>query len=148
MTIGVGLVCSDGIVICADRQMTGEGGYKFEGSKISTSQKNDYSLVYTYAGDPDAGQMMFEKSEEALRQEIWHGSEFDDMGSAAQRTIEKVFRDKHAKNLQTLFAISAHGQQFLIKTNETKVVRGKAYCIGYGDSSVLRMSVTFCFLRP
>jgi hypothetical protein len=142
MTIGIGFVCSDGIVICSDKQMTGEGGYKYEDSKITTSQGDDVSFIYTYAGDPDAAQMMFEKSKQALQIEM-PGCEFDSMDSVAQQTLEKVFRDKQAKGLSTLFGITAHGQHFLIKTKETKVVKGKAEYIGFGDSSVLRYVCDF-----
>ncbi len=143
MTIGVGFRCSNGLVVCADREITGGGGFKYEESKITTLEMENLSIVYTYAGDPDASKMMFDKAKEALWREL-NGSEFDDLEGMSQQILERVFRDRQTKGLSTIWEILAFSQHFLIKTKETKVVKGfPAEQIGFGDSSVLRYVCDF-----
>lgn len=140
MTIGVGFLCSDGVVMCADRQITGQG-YKFQQSKIFSIQRQDYSFIFSYAGDPDAARMMFEKTRNAMRQVAVNDRE--SAKDTIKRTLEKVFGDKQTKGLQTLIGIRTKEEHFLIKTKEKKVVEGVAEYIGAGDSSALRYLCDF-----
>ncbi len=140
MTIGVGFLCSDGIVLCADRQITGQG-YKFQQAKIFSIQRQDYTFVFTYAGDPDAARMMFEKTRDAMRHVTIDRESAKD---AIKRTLEKIFANKATKGLQTLIGMRTKEEHFLIKTKEKKVVEGvAAEYIGAGDSSALRYLCDF-----
>jgi 20S proteasome alpha/beta subunit len=53
MTIAIGMLCSDGIVLAADRQLTLEGGHKYQEQKIFPIDGGDWKAVLTYAGSPD-----------------------------------------------------------------------------------------------
>jgi hypothetical protein len=135
----VGFLCSDGVVLCSDRQLTGEGGYKFEECKIFSSQWGDnYSMVFSYAGDPDAARVMFGKTRDGL----WEGiakSRGAFTNRKAMAILEKVFKGKHTKGLQVLIGlVGTEEKKLLVKTNEQKVFEGRAEFIGYGDGSVLR----------
>jgi len=137
MTIGIGFLCSDGVVICADRQMTG-AGFKFEDSKIYIFYAGESVFAFTYAGDPDAARMMLEKSKEALYPVMARASEFENFGNFVSKALEPVFRDRQSKEVQSLIGGVAYNEPFLIKTKGTKVVSASADYIGFGDSSVLR----------
>lgn len=136
VTIGVGFSCSDGVVLCADRQITGEG-YKFEESKIFSIQRNDYyTFIFSYAGDPDAARVMFEKTRDGMR-EITSSNDMS-VKDRVKRALEQIFTDKSTKGLQTLIGVVSGGEHFLIKTKEKMVVEGFTEYIGAGDSSALR----------
>src|SRR5579872_5697237 len=52
MTIAIGMLCSDGIVLAADRQVTLEGHHKYQEQKIFPIDGGDWMAVLTYAGSP------------------------------------------------------------------------------------------------
>jgi 20S proteasome alpha/beta subunit len=52
MTIAVGMLCSDGIVLAADRQITLTDVHKYQEQKIFPIDGGDWLAVLTYAGDP------------------------------------------------------------------------------------------------
>ena len=140
MTIGVGFLCPDGVVLCADRQMTGQG-YKFQESKIFSIQRRDYSFIFSYAGDPDAARMMFERTRDTMRRVTVGDNE--SMKDAIKRTLEKTFTDKQTKGLHTLIGIRTKEEHFLLKTKGNRVVEGFTEYIGFGDSSALRYLCDF-----
>jgi len=135
MTIGVGFLCPDGIVLCSDRLHSGQG-YKFQQSKIFSIQRQDYSFIFSFAGDPDSARMMFEKTRDAMRMVTVQRDE--SVKDVVKQTLEKVFSHKQANGLQTLIGVKTKEDYFLIKTIEKKVVEGSTEYIGCGDSSVLR----------
>ena len=53
MTIGIGILCSEGMVFCADQQITQPGGHKFYEEKLYKVSGHGWSVVFTYAGSPD-----------------------------------------------------------------------------------------------
>src|ERR1700682_6150988 len=56
VTIALGLVCADGAVIGADRQITKEGGLKYQKKKIcifGVHGNIPLQCGFTYCGDPD-----------------------------------------------------------------------------------------------
>ena len=52
MAVLVGLRCKDGFVICADRQVTSPGSFRYEEEKISITSSQGESLVFAYSGLP------------------------------------------------------------------------------------------------
>src|SRR5579859_2209531 len=56
MTIAIGMLCRDGIVLAADTQLTASGSHKRNGCKLfpqySTLSPATWSVVVTYAGYP------------------------------------------------------------------------------------------------
>lgn len=145
MTIGIGLLCTDGVVLCSDRQITTSGGSKYSKRKIFTAQRNNCTAVFSYAGDPDAAEMMFGKVSDALPEIVRQASN-GVSPDRARGVLEKIFRDKHSKGLQTLIGMHMGNQpSFLMKTFSTKVVNAYAEYIGFGDCSALRYLSDFIF---
>lgn len=145
MTIGIGMLCTDGVLLCADRQLTA-GGFKFEAVKVSRHASRNCLLSFCYAGVQDDATAMlriiYDNFDEAFEME-------SDTNGPINRTLQafiKIFRDKTAKNLQMLIGVcfpnSACG---LIKTCGNRVVVGTTEYIGCGDSSALRYLADFIF---
>jgi 20S proteasome alpha/beta subunit len=142
MTIGVGFLCTDGVVLCADRQITGAAGYKFEESKIFWSGGEPFALIFSYAGDPDAANVMFHRTATALREGTTKPKTL--LQNKLQAVVEEIFDDKTATGLETLVGIVLeHSPPILFKTKNKKVVEGFAECIGSGDGSALRYLCNF-----
>src|SRR5271157_3166927 len=143
VTIGVGFLCTDGVVICADRQLTGDAGYKFDESKLFHSIWTHRRLVFSYAGDPDAAQIMFRETNDNLDAEmakIKSGSH----SHKAHTALQRLFNNNHAKGLQTLIGLRfEHSPCSLFKTSDKKVVEGLRECIGAGDGSAIRYVCDF-----
>lgn len=53
MTIGVGFVCGDGIVIGADRKVTNPDEYTFEEQKVHAIAWENGAAIWSYSGSPD-----------------------------------------------------------------------------------------------
>jgi 20S proteasome alpha/beta subunit len=71
MTIALGFNCFDGVLLCADTQMTGRAaGVKFNEEKIHSISRlgteNDFAVALTYAGDPSIMKSMIEIMRRAL----------------------------------------------------------------------------------
>ena len=53
MTVAVGMICSDGIVLGSDRQVTLTDGHKYQAQKILPIDGIGWTSLITYAGHPD-----------------------------------------------------------------------------------------------
>jgi hypothetical protein len=139
VTIGIGFLCTDGIVLCSDRQITDPiAGFKFEERKILYHLSGDLSFVFSYAGEPDAARVMFGKLSQGLGSGIVK-SKATSPREKALASLEKIFRDRNAKGLQTLIGIRfKNSGLYLYKTSNHRVIYGTREYIGVGDSSALR----------
>jgi 20S proteasome alpha/beta subunit len=145
MTVGVGFLCQDGVVLCSDRQMTCEG-FKFEESKIFHSYTSSLRFIFSYAGDPDAAKVMFRKVRLGLREKFDPAKQVfpTDKTREIIEILEKIFFDETARGLQTLIGISADNwHPILLRTQDMNVVDGYVEHIGLGDSSALRFLASF-----
>jgi 20S proteasome alpha/beta subunit len=61
VTIAAGLRCTDGVVLCADTEVSIPGWLKFPGSKIRMNMKLPFQPVFTFAGDLNFCQMFINK---------------------------------------------------------------------------------------
>jgi Proteasome subunit len=61
MTIAAGFRCSDGIVLCADSQMTATDGTKYNAQKIFSYSKNQVDAVFAFAGMEVFSKMCIER---------------------------------------------------------------------------------------
>jgi hypothetical protein len=61
MTIAAGFRCSDGIVLCADSQMTALDGTKYNAQKIFTYSENQVDVVIAFAGMEVFSKMCIER---------------------------------------------------------------------------------------
>jgi hypothetical protein len=147
MTIGIGYQCSDGVVLCSDRQVTSTTGFKQAQRKIWSSQAVDkWSFIFSYSGLTDAATVMFRRVTEGLKEKF----EFAKGTFPYQRAravLDEVYFDHASEGLETLIGFySDHQSAHLFKTNGTHVVDGLAEYIGVGDSSALKYISSF--LRP
>lgn len=141
MTIAIGFLCSDGIVLCSDRQMTSDGGMKFSAKKLSHMSGLFHGVQMTlasaYAGDPEAAKILRTEIRERLGKEIASSR-------SVRKSLEKIFNNKHSKYLEMLIAIRfSSGEKCLFRTKGRKVVEARTEYIGSGDSSALRYIAGF-----
>jgi len=61
VTIAAGFMCQDGILLCADTELTYTDILKYEGSKVRTFQDSETALAITGAGDWEYLRMAFDK---------------------------------------------------------------------------------------
>lgn len=134
MTIAVGIKCNEGVVFCADRQITDAAGLKYERDKIlckeSRLEGHKVSLMFTFAGNPDAARTICDDLWERLQ---------GVRASQIQRTVKAAFKNRYSKGLKTLIAISrAEAEPIMYRTEAERVYDAAIEYIGAGDSSVVR----------
>jgi 20S proteasome alpha/beta subunit len=91
MTIAIGILCADGIVLAADRQFTHPGVFKYSAIKLSTRQTKWVDIAFVFSGPPALAQEVEQKvfaqlqtedlqnyGVEALREVV--GNVLNDMG--------------------------------------------------------------------
>ena len=140
MTIGVGFLCEDGIVLCADNQITWSQSHKYYECKIYPHGNNEWSMVNTFSGDPDLVKSFNGKFRDAM-------SRVSAPYAAAkiQDVIETVLSflavlDDNPTDLWMLCAIAIPDSELrLVRTTGKVVSEVTDYSyIGVGDSSSLR----------
>jgi hypothetical protein len=131
--------CIDGAVIAADRQMTKDGGLKYQEKKFITGRViGDIPLEYAvvYSGIPEAARTVVNEIGRSLLANVCNGNVF--MPSMVVEALRQVFKSKDSKDLETLIILGAPGiEPFILRTKESRVVLGRMECIGVGDSSVI-----------
>jgi len=138
MSIAVGFQSGDAVVLCADRQVTKEGGLKFEEPKImwrTGLMPEPFSIAFAYCGIPDVAENLFHQMKAAFPEVIERsGHLIEDLRTA----IQPFFNSKDAKYVESLIAVGTEVDCFLLRTKNNQIVRGFREYIGSGDSSVLR----------
>jgi len=122
------------VVICADREHTAPGYYKFSSGKISWSVTPNSAVLMTYAAnDDDAAVMMFEKIS---------NSDCPKRNEDVQSWLEGIFNDPHTEGLEMLIALVAKTDSTkspaFYRTQQKKVMGTHGDYIGSANSSVLR----------
>jgi 20S proteasome alpha/beta subunit len=140
VTIALGMKCLDGVLVAADRQITKEGGLKYQQDKIllggTIVSKFPMDFALAYAGSPDLAKNLVGKVAEATVRACNEGVFTPTL---VQSAIEDVLTAKDTKGLETLIIFGGPNiSPFMLRTRETRVVFGKMEYIGAGDSSVLR----------
>jgi hypothetical protein len=149
VTIGVGFRCTNGVLICSDRQITSAAGFKTETRKISRTTSWERWLLFSYAGEQDASLVMFNKVREGFMDEFTKARSRNEVDKA-RAALEKIFTSRHAKLLQTLIAIRLResGSIYLFRTSDHKVVEGQIEHIGGGDCSAVRYAADLLLNEP
>jgi 20S proteasome alpha/beta subunit len=144
MTIGVGFVCTDGIVLCSDRELTVSDESKFEERKIFSHTLNSLTVLFSYAGYRDSAKVIFTKICDNLPTEMGQAKGAS-LKEKLRNGLEKIYTNKNVRELQTLIAVSVkHSPPFLFKTSEGKIVDGvAAEYIGTGENSATRYLSSF-----
>jgi 20S proteasome alpha/beta subunit len=68
MTMVVGFQCTDGLVLCADQQITSGAGFKYHEKKLSIEEGPAWKIVFGYSGTPGLAQEVQEKVMRVVRQ--------------------------------------------------------------------------------
>jgi hypothetical protein len=142
LTIALGIVCPDGIVIGADSEISGPGDLKYEESKVyHSSHPAGWSLLFTYAGDVS---LYKEARNKILRRFI----ELEPSPSSLELACDDVFLSmgrqihhydgSHGVDLEMLWALSCPGfEPRLLVFNGTGLYWGRGVHIcGCGDASL------------
>lgn len=142
VTIGIGFLCSDGIVLCSDTQVTWEQFHKYYESKIRHGEAKKWTAAFTYSGNPAVNKMFHDKFEETIEL-IKDRVPLNAAGiqKAVETTLDLIDvldRDPNALNL--LCEIVIPGEDMRLVHTEGKVVSRveSQHFIGAGDSSVIR----------
>jgi hypothetical protein len=145
VTIGIGFECRDGIVLCADTQLTWPQYHKYYERKIypHLSDSMDYTIAFTFAGNPDLMKSFNGKFADALK--LLKAPFTADKIQALVETVLDLMDvvDGDESGLFMLCGIVIPDKEMrLIKTSRKIVSRVDEYVgydyVGAGDSSVLR----------
>jgi hypothetical protein len=131
VTIGIALPCSDGIVMCADRQHTVPGSFKYSQGKLLWSISTERSWVMTYsAQDTSSVGLIFDRLRDAST---------PNSDSHVQGLLKNIFKHD-TEELYTLIAYQRIGSApTLYRTSERKVTKSYSIeYIGIGDCSAMR----------
>ena len=135
VTIGLGFVCSDGVVLCSDREMSG-GDFKYNEKKIYTLNWGDAAFIMTFAGLADVMKIVVD----AIWKKMALAFTADAMKAALQATLDEVITPDPDQQFQLLVAfVSKDVAPFLVKTRDRQIspVFENDF-IGFGDSALTR----------
>jgi len=144
VTVGIGFQCPGAVVLCADRQMTKEGGLKYEEPKVLIAHLNRVEIECgaVYAHHRDEAVSLFQEVVEAVPVTVQLGKEEELLlPQLAKEMLEEIFAKKKAKGMEMLIAF-AHARNifspFFMRAAGPVIVSGIREYIGVGDSSVIR----------
>lgn len=146
MTIGIGIHCHDGIVLCSDTQMTAPQIYmKYEHPKIYQIARmgtaHDWTVAMTFAGDPVLMDALIDRMTPYLQTREPMPTVKD-----VQICLEEAMPELHKNLIQgdvgldVLCGVTAKGEiSELFYASRTAVIRaGHIRYVGIGDSSLIR----------
>lgn len=147
LSIGIAAICTDGLVMCADTQITHPGGYKSHESKLSTISlaPNRGKLILAYAGLPGTMKVILEGLQGKL--------EYQDKGSQEiradiQQVLDKVLR-KMKDDHQMLCGFCERGTFHLLRIHNKQISPVPVWdCIGFGDSALTRYLCSIFLANP
>jgi hypothetical protein len=145
MTIGVGLLCSDGVEISSDMEITSGQSSKYKQRKTCASFKNGNAFIMTYAA-PNAS--IAPSVYRGLRDDLFNRMDKSKEKSGVDRALDalsRLLKGSDKKHLQMLIGITyKQCQPFLIETYGSHVDdKYELSVIGFGDSSVTRYIQSF-----
>ena len=141
MTIVIGFRCVDGIVICADRQITAPGAFKYHEPKISTEDFETFTAIFAYAGFPELAHEVHDKICAEL-----HSIEPQDhiietvRDVTAQILTSSLDRLFNSLDLQMLVGVNScsEGTDLMKFGGKGVYVARDFEYLAYGDSSLVR----------
>jgi 20S proteasome alpha/beta subunit len=144
MTIVVGLKCQDGVVLCADQQITASGAFKFNECKIHTESMGHTSIVFAYSGLPSLDKEVREKMMRKLDET---GISEDYVYQAADEVLTEMGRNYSDMPLQMLIGTTGNpaevfNEPTLLKFDGRGLHKADSYCLlGVGESALVRFFV-------
>ena len=146
MTVVLGTICEDGLVIAADREVSGDGGVKFYEKKIFTFPTVNADIVLGYSGIPDVMRGL----ERDLRSRLEGQTKSSaDIERDLRQALEKVIAKNDKSQFWTLCGFCEGGTYRLLKTYQRDVFPVPVWdCIGLADNSSLIRYLAAIFLEP
>jgi 20S proteasome alpha/beta subunit len=140
MTIAAGFKYQDGILLCADREIT-EGASKYSKSKVFGEQiGSDVSLGFSYSGAMNYAVMAIQEIIAVVKSS--HRISHAQIWLAIKDTIHEIYSDSIGRlpeyqqenfHFSLLIAVWAEGQRKLYTTENTAIIEELQYrCIGIG----------------
>jgi hypothetical protein len=143
VTIGIGFVCNDAIVLCADTEVRYQGFHKYYEHKITRYAEPGWIAATTYAGNPDLMKAFDGKFRAAMKLAAQAPEPID--LARIQDAIETVLGlmdvvDSDPDGLHLLSAIAIPGKEMKLVKSSRKIVGpiDRFDYVGVGDSSLLR----------
>lgn len=145
MTIGVGLLCLDGVEISSDMEITSGQSSKYKQRKTCASFENGNAFIMTYAApNASVAPSVYRNLRDNLFDRMDKSKEKSGLDKALD-TLPKLLRSSDKKHLQMLIGITYQRcQPFLIETYGSHVDdKYELSVIGFGDSSATRYIQSF-----
>jgi len=140
VTIGIGFLCEDGIVLCADNQITWPQSHKDYECKIYRHGDADWSMISTFSGDPDLVKSFNGKFKDAMSKVAapYTAAKIQDVIETVLSFLDIL--DANPSDLWMLCAVAIPNSEMrLVRTTGKVVSEVGAYSyVGVGDSSLLR----------
>lgn len=136
MTIGVGFVCGNGLVIGADRKVTNPDEYTFEEQKVDAIAWANGAAIWSYSGNPDTAKN--------VRAELQ--SRFAAHSTVFRRDIKKQIQEvlraclNKGERFNMLYGAQTKNEAYILLMATTDKIAEVDKCeiIGGGDSSLSR----------
>jgi len=138
VSIGIATICTDGLVIAADRQITNPAGFKFYECKllkIPLSEERG-TLVLGYAGSPDTMRVVLE----ALRKKFEHQDKGrEQIWEDLQEVLNALLPKRSKDVIQTLCGFCETGTFHILKSFNKEISPVPVWdCVGCADSALIR----------
>jgi len=143
MTIALGLPCSEGLLICADEEVSARGEDKYYEERISCVDLFGSALVSSYGGSSDLWKEAVEKISRRLL-ELQGPDEEGDVCVTPQAiydTADEVFAGMgRPSNLQMLMGVGGvfNTPELFVFDQGAMHRAGAIACVGAGESSLIR----------
>lgn len=143
MTMAVGLPCRDALLICADQEVSAQGGDKFYEERISCVDLFGSALVSSYGGTPDLWKEALEKISRKLLGLQGPEEEGDVCitPQAIYETADEVFTGMgRPANLQMLIGVGGvfNSPELFVFDHGAMHRAAGITCVGASDSSLIR----------
>jgi hypothetical protein len=142
VSIGIAFRCSDGIVVCADTQITWQRHKDYE-RKVYHLSGIDWTMASVYAGNPHLMKSFFVKFVELVNARPYGNAatikEMSEIVGTALCFFDELDTDSTALNLLIGFVVPS--KEIGLFRTEGKVISSVLSSfdyVGYGDSSVVR----------
>jgi len=153
VSIGLGIKCIDGVVLCADTQYTAPGSHKFYDRKIFVVGRDNPTtwVSFAFAGNPDLMRMFDERFSSIVQDRSYSSTLV-----AIRQTLADVLEEMDQKiasdqsGLYMLCGITvAEEEPVLLKISRQIVCPVDLYdYVGVGDCSVVRYLSKVLFQSP
>lgn len=140
MTIVVGFRCVDGIVMCADRQITAAGAFKYHEPKISKEDFDNFSAVFSYAGSSELANEVHDKICSSLHKTPITKDVIEIVRETTEGILSDMARWYTDLDLQMLIGVNSwqEGVDLLKFGGKGVYVARDFEYLAFGDSSLIR----------